>query len=69
VGYSETSKAYRIIISVQWKKVVSRDAKFEENLESRRSQESSVVAEDEEQQALKDEQHSTTFQFRKTNFR
>jgi hypothetical protein len=49
VGYSETSKAYRIFILAQWKTVVSRDVKFEEKLASRRSQDSSAVTEDEEQ--------------------
>jgi hypothetical protein len=34
---------------------VSRDVKFEENLASRSTQESSTVTEDKEQQALKDE--------------
>jgi hypothetical protein len=55
VGYSETSKAYRIFIPVQQKKVVSRDVKFEENLASRKSRETSTVTKDEEQQAPKDE--------------
>jgi hypothetical protein len=56
VGYSETSKAYKIFIPVQRKIVVRRDVKFEENLASRSTQESSAVTEDKEQQALKDEQ-------------
>jgi hypothetical protein len=55
VGYNETSKAYRIFIPVQQKKVVSRDVKFEENLASRKSRETSAVTKDEEQQAPKDE--------------
>jgi hypothetical protein len=57
LGY-ETSKAYRIFIPAQRKTVVRRDVKFEENLTSRRSQESSTVTEDEEQQAPKDGQQS-----------
>jgi hypothetical protein len=49
-----------IFIPVQWKTIVRRDVKFEENLASRKSQESPTVAEDEEKEALKDEQCSTT---------
>jgi hypothetical protein len=48
VGYSETSKDYRIFIPVQQKIVVRRDVKFEENLASRSTHESSTVREDEE---------------------
>jgi hypothetical protein len=59
VGYIETSKAYRIFIPVKQKKVVSRDVKFEENFTSRKSRETSTVTKDEEQQAPKDEQHTT----------
>jgi hypothetical protein len=55
LGYRETSKDYRIVIPVQRKIDVSRDVKFEENLASKRSQESSTVTKDEEQQDLKDE--------------
>jgi hypothetical protein len=58
VGYNETSKAYKIFIATQRKTIVSRDVKFEENLAFRRSQESLVVTEDEEQHAPKDEQQS-----------
>jgi hypothetical protein len=55
-GYSETSKAYKIYILAQRKTIVSRDVKFEENLTSRSTQESSTMIEDEEQHAPKDEQ-------------
>jgi hypothetical protein len=48
VGYSETSKAYRIFILVHRKTVVSRDVKFDEKLTSRTTQESLVVIEDKE---------------------
>jgi hypothetical protein len=58
VGYSETSKAYRIFILAQRKKIVSRDVKFEENLAFRKSHELRPVEEDEEQEALKGEQRS-----------
>jgi hypothetical protein len=56
VGYNKTSKAYKIFIPVQWNTIVRKDVMFEENLASRRSQESSTVIEDKEQQAPKDEQ-------------
>jgi hypothetical protein len=49
VGYIETSKAYRIFIPMQRKIVVSRDVKFEKNLTSRSTQESSTMTEDKEQ--------------------
>lgn len=39
VGYSETSKAYRIYIPTQRKKVVSRDVKFDEDAWSSTSKE------------------------------
>jgi hypothetical protein len=48
VEYNETSKAYNIFIPVHRKIVVRRDVKFKENIAYRRSQESSVVIEDEE---------------------
>ena len=57
VGYNETSKAYRIFIPVQQKKVVSRDVKFEENLASRKSRDLPQVEEDEEQEVPKGENH------------
>jgi hypothetical protein len=53
VGYSETSKAYRVYIPEQRKTVVSRDVKFEEDFASRKSHEPIPVTEDEEQEALK----------------
>jgi hypothetical protein len=52
VGYNETSKAYRIFILAQRKTIVSRDVKFEENLASRSTKESSAMIE------VKDEQQS-----------
>jgi hypothetical protein len=47
VGYSETSKAYRVYIPEQRKTVVSRDVKFEEDFASRKSHEPTSVEEDE----------------------
>jgi hypothetical protein len=55
VGYSETSKAYKIFIPVQRKTIVSKDVKFEENLASRKSLELPPMAEDEEHEAPKGE--------------
>jgi hypothetical protein len=51
VGYSETSKAYRVYIPKQRKTIVSRDVKFEEDFASRKSHEPIPVTEDEEQEA------------------
>lgn len=48
VGYSETSKAYRVYIPEQRKIVVSRDVKFEEDFSFRKSHESIPMIEDEE---------------------
>jgi hypothetical protein len=59
VRYSETSKAYMIFIPVQQNTFVSIDVKFEENLASRNTQESSTVTEDKQQQAMKDEKQLT----------
>jgi hypothetical protein len=53
VGYSETSKAYKVYIPEQRKTVVSRDVKFEEDFASRKSHEPIPVTENEEQEALK----------------
>jgi len=39
VGYSETSKAYRVFIPEKRKIVISRDVKFEEDFVSRKSHE------------------------------
>ena len=39
VGYIKTSKAYRIYIPVQWKLVVRRDVKFQEDCAFRKSME------------------------------
>jgi hypothetical protein len=49
VGYKETSKDYRIFIPVQRKTFLRKYAKFEENLETRRSQDSSTMIEEKEQ--------------------
>jgi hypothetical protein len=56
VGYNDTSKPYMIFIPTQRKKVMSIDVKFKYNLASSRSQDSSIVIEDNEQQAMKDKQ-------------
>jgi hypothetical protein len=53
VGYSETSKAYRVCIPEQRKIVVSKDVKFEKDFASRKSREPTSMAKDEEQEALK----------------
>jgi hypothetical protein len=60
IGYSETSKEYRIWISIQRKIVVSQDVRFEENLASSKSHDLLIVAEDEEQMAPKGEHSSHT---------
>jgi hypothetical protein len=44
VGYRETSKAYKIFIPAQRKIIVSKDVDFEENLASRKSHKSPLVA-------------------------
>jgi len=48
VGYNETSKTYRISISVQRNIVVRIYVKFKENLESKKSHDLPRVAENEE---------------------
>lgn len=53
VGYSETSKAYKVYIPGWRKIVVSRDLKFREDFASRKSHEPILVTEDEEQEAPK----------------
>jgi hypothetical protein len=58
VGYSETSKIYRVYIPEQRKIAVSRDVKFEEDFGSRKSHEPIPITEDEEQETLKVEQRS-----------
>jgi hypothetical protein len=55
LGYSETSKAYRIFIPMQRKTIMRRDVKLEENLTYRSTHESSALTEDKEQRAPKDE--------------
>jgi hypothetical protein len=58
VGYSETSKAYKVYIPEQRKTVVSRDVKFEEDFASKKSHEPIPVTENEEQEAPKVEPRS-----------
>ena len=48
VGYSETSKSYKIYIVGERKTIVSRDVKFEEDFALRKSHEPIPVIEDEE---------------------
>lgn len=36
VGYNDDLKAYKIFTSSQWRRMVSRDVKFEENLTSKK---------------------------------
>jgi hypothetical protein len=55
VGYSETSKDYKIFILERRKTIVSRDVKFKENLACRKSRELPPVAEDKDREALKGE--------------
>jgi hypothetical protein len=47
VGYSETSKAYKVSIPKQGKTTMSRDVKFEEDFASRKSHEPIPMTEDE----------------------
>jgi hypothetical protein len=54
VGYNETSKAYRIYIPGQRQIEVSRDVTFDEDTTFRRSRESHMEIDSEEQEALKD---------------
>jgi hypothetical protein len=58
VGYSETSKAYRIYISALRKTIVRRDVKFKEDRAFRRSHDSPPT-ETKEQEASKVEEGST----------
>jgi hypothetical protein len=48
VGYSETSKAYRVYTPMQRKTIVRKDVNFEEDFASRKSHEPILVIEDEE---------------------
>jgi hypothetical protein len=57
-AYSETSMAYRVYILEQRKTVISRDVKFEEEFASMKSNEPTLVAEDEEHEAPKVEPRS-----------
>jgi hypothetical protein len=60
VGYSETSKAYRVFIPDQSKTVVSRDVKFDGDFASWKSHEPIPRTEDEEREAPKAEPRSPT---------
>jgi hypothetical protein len=53
VGYSETSKVYRVFIPEHMKTIVSQDVNIEEDFTSRKSHALILVIEDEEQKALK----------------
>jgi transposase InsO family protein len=55
VGYSEDLKAYRVSLTDQWRTVVSRDVKFEENLAPRHSQDLPTVVEGAQEVDPKDE--------------
>jgi hypothetical protein len=55
VGYNETSKAYKIYIPGQHQIEVSRDVTFDEEVTFRRSRESHMEIDSEEQEAPKDE--------------
>jgi hypothetical protein len=59
LGYNKTSKAYRIFVLAQRKTIVSIAVKLEEILAFRKSQELSLLVEDEEKETLKDEKCST----------
>jgi len=59
VGYSETSKAFRIYIPTQRKVVVRRDVKFEEDRALRRSQELAYLDQPDPQQQLSQSQGSS----------
>jgi hypothetical protein len=52
VGYSETSKDYRVYVLEHRKTLVSRDVKFEEDFASRKSHEPIPMTKDEEQEAF-----------------
>jgi hypothetical protein len=60
VGYSEDSKAYRVFLTEQWRTIVSRDVKFEENLASKKSQDLPIAAERPQKVAPKDEPRAET---------
>lgn len=59
VGYSETSKAFRIYIPAQRRVVVRRDVKFEENRAFRRSRELEYLDQPDPQQQLSQSQGSS----------
>lgn len=54
VGYNETSKAYRIYILGQHQIEVSQDVTFDEEVAFKRSRESHMEIDSEEQEAPKD---------------
>jgi hypothetical protein len=61
MGYSETSKAYRVYIPLQGKNVVNKDVRLEESRAFRKSHGSLlVVAKDKEREAPKIEETPTT---------
>ena len=60
VGYTETSKSYKIYIRGERKTIVSKDVKFEEEFASKKSHKPIPVIEDEEQEAPKVEPGSPT---------
>ena len=57
--YSETSRAYKIYILVERKKIVNRDVKFKENFASNKSREPIPITRDKEQEAPKVETRSS----------
>ena len=64
--YSETSRAYKIYILVERKKVVNRDVKFKENFASEKSHVPIPMIEDGERETSKFEPTSLmTFNLRK----
>ena len=58
IGYSETSKAYKIYIPRERKTIVSMDVKFEEDFASRKPHDHILVTKDEEQESPKVELES-----------
>lgn len=59
MGYSETSKAYRIYIPGQRQIEVNRDVTFDGEVAFRRSKESHMEIDNEEQEAPRDAYFST----------
>jgi len=54
IGYSETSKAYKIWIVAHRKIMVSWDVNFDEGLAYKKSHEPTPATKDKEKEALKD---------------